>query len=501
MNTTATTRPQNCFINGQWVVGQGATLTSTNPATNEVVWQANSASEADVNAAFDAAQTAFSAWALTPLADRIAVMEKYKALLEAHKAVLADDIMVDTGKPAWESQTEVATMIGKVDLSIKSYHDRTGTKSAGEADKTLLTHRPHGVCAVFGPYNFPGHLPNGHIVPALIAGNTIVYKPSEQTPSVGARMIQLLHDAGVPAGVINFVPGELDTAKAIVANDKLRGFFFTGSSHVGALIHSQFAGRPEIILALEMGGNNPLLVQEDVLQDENSRNAAVYHTIQSAFVTAGQRCTCARRLIVPQGDAGDAFIEQLITETKNLLIDAPTAEIQPFYSMVVNNHAADGLLAAQDKLLGLGGKSLLGMKRLSADTPVVSPAIIDVTGVAGIPDEEYFGPLLKVYRVANLDEAITVANDTQYGLSAGIFTEDDKVWETFYALSHAGIVNRNKPLTGASGAAPFGGSGLSGNHRPGAYYAADYCAYPVASVASDKLILPETQTAGVSVGK
>ncbi len=487
---------QNLFINGQWCEGTGAVLTSTNPATQAVTWQAPSASAADVEKAFQSAHDAFADWALTPLANRIAIMEKYQALLEANKEQLAKDIMNDMGKPWWESLGEAGAMIAKVGLSIQSYHQRTPTKAAGE---TLLTHRPHGVCAVFGPYNFPGHLPNGHIVPALIAGNTIVFKPSEQTPTVGARMVQLLHDAGVPAGVVNFVPGELETAKAIVANDKLKGFFFTGSSSVGSLIHQQFAGRFDVILALEMGGNNPLIVLDDVLTSAEKISASVYHTIQSAFITAGQRCTCARRLIVPEGGAGDAFIARLVEETQQLLIDAPDAEKQPFYALLVNNQAADSLLAAQDKLLALGGKSLLTMKRLSETAPMLTPAIIDVTGVADVPDEEYFGPLLKVYRVKDLDEAITLANDTAYGLSAGIFTENEANWQRFYALTHAGIVNRNKPLTGASGSAPFGGTGRSGNHNPGAYYAADYCAYPVATVASEQMTLPEVQTAGVNI--
>lgn len=493
-----TTAPQNNFIHGKWTTGHGEHLTVTNPATNETVWQAASATTDDVKAAFEAAENAFQAWALTPVDERIAVMEAYKNLLETNKETLANDILIDTGKTAWECQTEVATMIGKVDLSIKAYHDRTPTRSAGVDDKTLLTHRPHGVCAVFGPYNFPGHLPNGHIVPALIAGNTIVFKPSEQTPSVGARMVQLLHEAGVPNGVINFVVGELETAKAIVANDKLRGFFFTGSSAVGGLIHQQFAGRPEVILALEMGGNNPLIIRDDVLQDEEKINAAVYHTIQSAFITAGQRCTCARRLIVPTGEAGDKFLERLVAETQKLLIDVPTADEQPFYSMVVSNATAEMLLRAQDNLLQLGGQSLLTMKRLSDDTPMVTPAIIDLSNADNVPDEEYFGPLLKVYRVDSFEEAIKLANTTKYGLSAGIFTENETDWDKFYALSHAGIVNWNKPLTGASGAAPFGGTGCSGNHRPGAYYAADYCAYPVASVTSAQLILPEVQTVGMN---
>ncbi len=486
----------NLFINGQWVEGTGAPLVSTNPATGEVVWQANSASPADVEKAFHSADAAFAEWALKPLEARIAILEKYKALLDTHKEQLAKDIMHDMGKAWWESLGEVGAMIAKVDVSVKAYHERTPTRAAGE---TQLTHRPHGVCAVFGPYNFPGHLPNGHIVPALIAGNTIVFKPSEQTPTVGARMVQLLHEAGVPAGVVNFVPGELETAKAIVANDKIKGFFFTGSSHVGGMIHQQFAGRFDVVLALEMGGNNPLIVLDDVLTSEEKRSAAVYHSIQSAFITAGQRCTCARRLIVPVGEAGDQFIARLVEETQKLRIALPDAEEQPFYATLVNESAAAGLLAAEEKLLALGGQSLLPMRRLSEKTPLLTPAIIDVTGVANVPDEEYFGPLLKVYRVADLDEAISLANATQYGLSAGIFTENEVDWQKFYTLTHAGIVNRNRPLTGASGGAPFGGTGRSGNHNPGAYYAADYCAYPVATVTGDTLSLPETQTAGVAI--
>ncbi|UJF24253.1 succinylglutamate-semialdehyde dehydrogenase [Suttonella sp. R2A3] len=485
---------QQCFINGQWSPGQGDELTATNPATGEVVWQGHSASSEDVDRAFQAAADAFGAWALRPLEERISIVKRYQALLEAHKETMARDIMLDTGKPLWECRTEAGSMIGKVALSITAYQERTGEKSSGDASmRTRLEHRPHGVCAVFGPYNFPGHLPNGHIIPALIAGNTLVFKPSEQTPRSGERMVALLAEAGVPAGVINFLPGELDTAKAITAHPLLRGFFFTGSSQVGKLIHEQFAGQPEKILALEMGGNNPLVVLDDAPTD-----AAVYHTIQSAFITAGQRCTCARRLIVPHGEAGDRFIAALVEASKALHIAAPDADPAPFYATVINNTTANHLLNAQEDLIALGGKALLTMQRLEEDKPYLSPAIIDLTEAKDVPDEEHFGPLLKVYRVSDLDAAIALANATQYGLSAGIFTEDDEAWQRFYTLSQAGIVNRNKPITGASGNAPFGGTGCSGNHRPGAYYAADYCAYPVASVSSDHLHIPSEQPPGMS---
>ncbi|MBV7434041.1 succinylglutamate-semialdehyde dehydrogenase [Cardiobacteriaceae bacterium TAE3-ERU3] len=484
---------QQCFINGQWTDGRGNELAATDPATSEIVWRGHCATADDVERAFQAAHDAFPEWALRSLDERIEILKKYKTLLEEHKETIARDIMLDTGKPLWETRTEAGAMIGKIDISINAYHERTGDKDGSNGSlQTRLSHRPHGVCAVFGPYNFPGHLPNGHIVPALIAGNTIVFKPSDQTPRTGARMVMLLAQAGVPSGVINFVPGELDTAKAITSNPLLRGFFFTGSSQVGKIIHQQFAGQPEKILALEMGGNNPLIVLDDAPVD-----AAVYNTIQSAFITAGQRCTCARRLIVPHGEAGDRYLAALVEAAKAIHIAAPDAEEQPFYATVINNDTADKLLEAQQQLLDLGGKSLLAMQRLEDGKPYVSPGIIDLTHAQDVPDEEHFGPLLKVYRVADLDAAIELANDTQYGLSAGIFTEDDDAWQRFYTLSHAGIVNRNTPLTGASGSAPFGGTGCSGNHRPGAYYAADYCAYPVASVISNTLSVPDQKSPGL----
>lgn len=483
----------------EWIDGNGDVLTVTNPATGEITWEGKTATAEDVDRAFKTADAAWQEWALTPVIKRIEIVEKYRDLVKENKEVLTNAIMSDTGKPQWEAATEAGALAGKVDISVKAYHERTGTQTTGEpSNQAMLTHRPLGVCAVFGPYNFPGHLPNGHIVPALIAGNTIVFKPSEQTPSVAEIMINLFREAGVPDGVLNLVVGELDTAKAIVAHPLLHGFFFTGSSSTGAIIHKGFAGQPGKVLALEMGGNNPLIICEDVIDDEAARKAAVYNTIQSAFITAGQRCTCARRLLVPTGEAGDVFLNDLIAATKKLKIDKPDAEEAPFFSTVINEHTAQLLLDAQAKLVGMGATALLEMKRLDDARPYVSPAIIDVTDIDA-PDEEYFGPLLQVKRVADLETAIRVANDTQYGLSAGIYTNDDAKWETFYSLIRAGIVNRNKPLTGASSAAPFGGLGASGNHRPGAYYAADYCAYAMASVTSDELTLPATFTPGVEV--
>lgn len=485
------------FINGKWLAGDSsaASFDSTNPATGEVLWSGNEASAELVNEAVQVAENAFKSWSMTTLESRIEILKRYQELLKENQLQIATDISNETGKQLWEAKTEAAAMVGKVDLSISSYEQRTGTNEKEVAgSRAVLTHRPHGVLAVLGPYNFPGHLPNGHIVPALIAGNTIVYKPSEITPLVGQRMVELLEKAGVPAGVVNLVQGGGSTGQAVSANDDIDGLLFTGSSRTGAAIHKQFGGDPGKLLALEMGGNNPLIYTE--VEDTKG---AVYNAIQSAFITSGQRCTCARRLIVLRNHSGKQFVETLVAATKDITVAMPNDDPEAFYGPVVSNQVADMMMSVQQRLIDQGGVSLVEMQRPDADKPLLTPAIIDVTDVDDLEDEEYFGPLLQITWVDTLDDAIELANNTRYGLAAGMLTDNDDEWHQFYTQIRAGIVNRNRPTTGASGGAPFGGVGASGNHRPSAYYAADYCAYPMASMLDDTAVLPEKLTPGIKL--
>ncbi|MHC6226688.1 succinylglutamate-semialdehyde dehydrogenase [Pseudomonas sp. X10] len=483
------------FIAGQWQAGQGEALQSLNPVSQQVIWQGQGASAAQVDAAVQAARQAFPAWAQQSLEARISVLEAFAEKLKANAEALARCIGEETGKPLWESATEVTSMVNKVAISVQSYRERTGEKSGALADATaVLRHKPHGVVAVFGPYNFPGHLPNGHIVPALLAGNCVVFKPSELTPKVAELTVKCWIDAGLPAGVLNLVQGARETGVALAANLGLDGLFFTGSSRTGNLLHQQFAGRPDKILALEMGGNNPLVV--DQVQD---LDAAVYTIIQSAFISAGQRCTCARRLLVPEGAWGDSLLGRLVEVCKGISVGAFDQQPAPFMGSVISLDAARALLAAQAELLGKGGVALLGMTQLQANAALLTPGIIDVTAVAERPDEEFFGPLLQVIRYSDFDAAITEANNTQYGLAAGLLSDSRARYQYFWLRSRAGIVNWNKQLTGAASSAPFGGVGASGNHRASAYYAADYCAYPVASLETPSLALPATLTPGVTL--
>lgn len=481
------------FIDGQWCKAGGPAFASRNPGTGAVVWEGNSASAADVDRAVSSARRAFETWSALSFDARVEIVRRFAATLTGRKEQLAHAIGRETGKPLWEARTEVAAMAAKVDISITAYQERTGEKRLPMADGTaVLRHRPHGVVAVFGPYNFPGHLPNGHIVPALIAGNTVVFKPSELAPEVARATVEAWRDAGLPAGVLNLVQGEKDTGVALANHRQIDGLFFTGSSDTGTLLHKQFGGRPEIVLALEMGGNNPLVVA-----DVEDIDAAVHHTIQSAYLSAGQRCTCARRIFVPRGAFGDRFLARLTEVTARIAYGLYDADPQPFMGAVVSARAAARLVIAQQRLVAAGARPILTMEQRDEQLGFVSPAMLEVTDVAALPDEEHFGPLAQIVRYTHFDEAIARANDTVYGLSAGLLADDEALWTRFHRTIRAGIVNWNRPTNGASSAAPFGGTGRSGNHRPSAYYAADYCAYPMASVESAQLTMPASVSPGL----
>jgi succinylglutamic semialdehyde dehydrogenase len=451
---------------------------STDPCTGTVLWQGASG---DVGAAVARAREALPGWALASQGDRIAVVRAFKAVVQDRAEAFARLIASETGKPLWETKTEVASVAAKVDISIQAQAERAGSRT-GEVGgvRQVLRHKPHGVLAVLGPYNFPAHLPNGHIVPALLAGNSIVFKPSELTPAVADFMADCWAAAGLPGGVLNIVHGGGETGRDLAAAD-IDGLLFTGSAHVGAALARQFAATPGKILALEMGGNNPLIVW-DAAPDTLDAVAAL--VVQSAYLSAGQRCTCARRLIVRDGDEGP-LLDRVTALIDRIIIGAPFDEPQPFIGPVIANRAADGLVAGAEALVARGARVIRPLDRLRPDRPFLTPGLFDVTGLSGLADAELFGPFLQMTRVADWDAAIAAANATRFGLSAGLIGGDAALYDRFWAAARAGVVNWNRPTNGAASNAPFGGIGLSGNHRPSAYYAADYSAWPVASLEAD----------------
>lgn len=482
------------YIEGRWKQGSGLPLVSTDPTTGREVWKGCSASPKDIEHAVQSARMAAESWAALSFDDRKAMLETFATCLNERRQTFARAISMETGKPLWESDHEVAAMIQKVAVSVDAYQQRyPDLCDHGHTAEGTTRYKPHGVLAVFGPFNFPGHLPNGHIIPALLAGNTIVFKPSELTPWVGEQMAALWHDAGLPHGVVNLVQGGRDTGQSLAQHPAIDGILFTGSYHTGLSLSKQFAGQPNKILALELGGNNPLVVTQ--VKDQR---AAAYLTIQSAFLTSGQRCTCARRLIVPKDSSGDQFISTLCQMVDQIHVGSYDSEPQPFMGPVISYASARQLLSAQQLFLEEGAISLVPMTPLpNLGEAFVSPGIIDVTSVPDRQDAELFGPLLQVIRVSNFAQALEEANNTRFGLSAGILTDSREEYELFFRSVRAGVVNWNAATTGASSRLPFGGVGLSGNFRPSAYFAADYCAYPVASMEIDHVAMPSKVLPGI----
>jgi succinylglutamic semialdehyde dehydrogenase len=454
-------------------------LISYAPATGEEIWRG---AIVDVEEAVSRARRAWPAWAAQPLTHRIEVARRFANEVRGDAETISETIARETGKPLWEARTEVDAVINKIEISVQAYAERTGKKKLDSAlqGSAAVRHKPHGVMAVLGPYNFPAHLPNGHIVPAIIAGNAILFKPSEKTPATGAAVIECWSRCGISEDVVQLVIGGPEEGKALVAHPGVDGVLFTGSAQAGIAINRKLAANPGKIVALEMGGNNPIVV----IDTPKLADAAAL-IVQSAFTTAGQRCTAARRLIVKES-LYDGLMGELLPLAKKIKVGEPFAEPQPFMGPVIDNAAADGLAESFVALMTAGGKALMHMRRTDPDRPFLTPGIIDVTDVPDRPDLELFGPILQVIRVPDLDAGIAEANNTRFGLSASLIGGSPEDYGRFWANIRAGIINWNRPTNGASSKAPFGGIGLSGNHRPAAYYAADYCAYPVASTEMDQ---------------
>ena len=449
-------------------------LVSYEPATGAEVWRGRIG---DVEETVKRARRAWGGWAAQPLSTRMELVRRFANEVRKDAEKLATTIARETGKPMWEANAEVEAVIAKVEISIRAYAERTAQRKLDSAIQGSLAvrHKPHGVMAVISPYNMPAHLPNAHIVPALIAGNAVIFKPSERAPATGELLARCFNRAGISSAVMQLLVGGPDIGQQLVAHDGIDGVLFTGSANTGIAINRKLATRPDKICALEMGGNNPLVVW-----DTPKVTDAAALIVQSAFASAGQRCTAARRLIVK-----DSMYDAIVGETKALadriIFGAPFDEPAPFMGPIIDNPAADGLAESFVYLLSHGGKAVKHLVRPHDSLPFVSPAIIDTTAMKDRPDVELFGPILQVIRVGDLDEAIAEANNTRFGLVSSLIGGSPQEYNRFWANVRAGIVNWNRPTIGPSHAAPVGGIGLSGNHRPTGYYAADYCAYPVAS--------------------
>lgn len=382
-----------------------AELVSTEPATGATLWRAP-LGDADTEVA--TARAGWAGWASRSLAYRIEAMRRFANVVRSRAEAFADVIARETGKPLWEARTEVETVIAKVEISITSYGERTSQRrlESQASSRMALRHKPHGVLAVLGPYNFPAHLPNGHIVPALIAGNAVVFKPSEKTPASGAFLVDCYRAGGVPDDCVRLLIGGPEQGRALAGHPDIDGLLFTGSARTGIALNRQFAETPEKILALEMGGNNPIIVWS-----APDLYAAAVLVVQSAFTSAGQRCTAARRLIVERRLA-EPLLAEINRLCERLIIAEPHADPAPFMGPVIDNEAADQLTESFLSLTSRGGRPLRFLQRLVEGRPFLTPGIIDMSDTAERSDIELFGPVLQIFRVDSFEDAIAEANST-----------------------------------------------------------------------------------------
>jgi len=483
------------LIGNQWTPAEGAPFKSISPTDDSVVWDGGAADHQQVQQATAAARIACGPWWDQPLENRIAVVTRYAEIVKDKTDELATLISAEVGKPLWEAKTEVGAVVGKSAVSISALKERRNDSSFEMGELRAATrYKPFGVMGVLGPFNFPAHLPNGHIVPALLAGNTIVFKPSEHTPAVGQWMVQQWQEAGLPEGVINLIQGGRDTAINLAHDEDLDGLLFTGSSTAGRALHQTYGQWPQKILALEMSGNNPLIIH-----DVGDVDAAAYHTIQSAFVTSGQRCTCARRLILIDGNEADRVVESLLAMIPKVTFGYWSDDKEPFAGTVISKAQGQRLLESQDSLIAAGAEPLLRSQMLRDNAALVSPGLLDATSVKDGIDDEMFGPILQIIRVKDFSEALLEANRTAYGLAASLFSDDESKYKAFIHGIRAGVVNWNRATTGATGKLPFGGCGISGNNRPSGYFATDYCNWPVASLEAERLEMPDSVATGIEI--
>lgn len=471
------------LIAGRAVPIPGEALRSWNPARpRECVW-AGTPSVGAVEGAVRSARGALGAWSQWGLEKRAAVLRRFAALARGRAAELAVLIREETGKVAWDALAEAQLIAQKVEITLEPEGPQrrvTGFEVVGTGTRRgRCWFRPHGVMAVVGPYNFPMHLPNGHIVPALLMGNTVVFKPSDKAPACGQMLAMLmqeaLDDGAAPAGVMNLVHGGADVAAALAGGEGVDGVLFTGSWPVGRRIMEANLDRPGRMLALEMGGNNAAVVLADA-----DLQLAVSECVRSAFISTGQRCTCTRRLIVHEAVAPKVI--RAVCQAASALIVGDPAAHPVFMGPIISEAARKNVIEAQARLAKGGDDVLVRCAAMDGEGWYVTPGVNLAARFDGRDDEEVFGPLLRVSVAASLDDAIAQANATRFGLAASIFTRDREAAARFEREAKAGCVNVNAGTAGASSRLPFGGLGLSGNHRPAGAFSLDSCAVPIAGM-------------------
>jgi succinylglutamic semialdehyde dehydrogenase len=472
------------FINGKFVIPSKAdgTIKDISPGDLSDTVMIASYSHSHVDHAVEAAKKAYLPWARLPMDERKRYLLRLKEAFDSVKNEMAEAISRDTGKPKWETLTEATALTAKIDITLGASLDLVREDRVPNALPQVdgvIRHKPRGVMAVIGPFNFPAHLPNGHIIPALIMGNTVVFKPSEQTPFVGQLMAKCFEKAEFPPGVFNMIQGDGETGRKIVMHEAVDGILFTGSYEVGLKIKQETLNHYWKILALEMGGKNATVVWNDTDMDK-----AIYETLVGAYMTSGQRCACTSRVIV-HPDIAEQFTERFYQAAKRLTIGHWSEN--PFMGPLINSAAVEKYVRFQEIANRENCESLMRGKQLDLKHKgyYVTPSIhlvkkFDPNSV--YQKSEIFGPNVAIYQTRDFEEALNIVNSTGYGLVMALFTKNKNLYEKALLEARVGLLNWNRTTNGASSRLPFGGMGKSGNDRPSAHYAIQYCSVPVSSL-------------------
>lgn len=468
-------------------------IITVNPSNNQVIWCGRETSCSELVNIIAKAKKTQKDWENVPISDKQNIIKRFAEYVNEHVDEAAKIISDENGKPFWEAKTEVKSLINKVQVVFDAYEERAKikVKELANGRMSYTRYRPYGVMAVLGPFNFPMSMPNSHIMPAIYAGNTVIFKPSERTIKSAEYYMHIWELAGLPDGVLQIVYGDGKIGELLIKSNDIDGALFIGSYKAGKSIEKIMADRNRIC-ALEMGGNSPL-----VIWDYSDTRAAINIAIQSAYISSGQRCSAARRLIVNR-EVYNNYIPELIEAIKNIVVGKPyDKDPVPFMGAMIDKRAVDSFIEDYHELINKGAKVLVPTNVIDElGINFVRPALLDVTGVKDI-DKEVFGPLLQLVVVDSINEAIEISNNTQYGLAAGIVTERAEIYDYYYKNTKAGIINWNQQLTGSTTINPFGGIKGSGNFHAAGYLSVDYCSYGCASIESPKANAPKELSPGL----
>ncbi len=442
---------------------------------NHQLWTLNISSE-HLNPVLASAQTGHEIWRKTPLADRITCLRNYQAELTKRVDEIARALALETGKPLLECQGEATGLAAKVDVTIKDSLSRIDHRIIPEIMPGItgrFLYKPLGPILVIGPFNFPCHLANGQIVSALLAGNSIIFKPSEKTACSPQLMTECLHAAGFPTGVINLFQGDGALTAQLIQSPIIKAIHFTGSKEVGSKIAQTVATDFGKLLALELGGKNATIIHEDANLDH-----ALAECINSCFLTSGQRCTSTSLILIHQSKLLQ-FQKEFVEVTQKITVGHPiedTAFMGPLIDDVAEKHYA----FYQAKALEDGAHVLLPAQKLILKHPghYWSPSIFlyDLKNKnKAFIKQEIFAPNVTLIPFDNIEEAIQIVNSTDYGLAFAVFTQSHDVAALCMENIEAGILNINRSTVGASARLPFGGCKESGNFRPAGVTMIDSC--------------------------